>query len=150
MFGLISLRRHQAEIAALNADRDRLRGERDQFAKDRDAFKTAAATAARQLVEADEKPDAVEEHVALRNALADALGADPHLTWPQLLTTARRARQALVECKAEYEAEKKRAGHLDKGGEIGRLKRQNGHLQRRLDDALGLGGKTIAPPWGLK
>lgn len=150
MFGLVSLRRHDHEIAALKADVERLRSERDQFAKDRDALKAAATTAARQLAEADEKPDAVEEHTALRNALADALGADPHLTWPQLLTTARQARQALIDCQADYAAEKKRADHLDKGGEIGRLKRHNAQLQRQLDDALGLGGKGITPPWGLK
>ena len=53
MFGLITLRRHRAEIAALNADRDRLRGERDQFAKDRDAAMAAAKTSARQFTDAD-------------------------------------------------------------------------------------------------
>jgi hypothetical protein len=143
----------RSELDAVTADRERIRAERDQFAKDRDAAMAAATTAARQLAEADQKrpdPNAVEEHTALRNALADALGADPHLTWPQLLTTARRAREALVERTADLAAEKKRADHLDKGGEIGRLKRANAQLQRQLDDALGLGGKTITAPWGLK
>ncbi|WP_338683849.1 hypothetical protein QD712_25575 [Streptomyces acidiscabies] len=38
----ISRRRHLAELAAVNADRERLREERDQFAADRDTHRRAA------------------------------------------------------------------------------------------------------------
>lgn len=51
-------RRHQedlgklhAELADVTKDRDRLRGERDDFKRDRDAHKSAAETARRQLAE---------------------------------------------------------------------------------------------------
>lgn len=50
-----SERHLQAELDAVNADRERIRGERNQFAEDRDAYKAAAETAARQFTETDEK-----------------------------------------------------------------------------------------------
>jgi hypothetical protein len=115
-----------AELAAVAADRDRIRGERDQFAKDRDAVQAAAQ---------DRNLDTLEEHDVHRKALADALGASQHLTWDQLLITALRAREALSECRAEADAERKRADHLETGSETGRLKRRVAHLQRQLDDA---------------
>ncbi|MEU3283203.1 hypothetical protein [Streptomyces antibioticus] len=43
----------RARYEALEADRERLRGERDQFLKDRNSFKYAAESAARQFTEAD-------------------------------------------------------------------------------------------------
>lgn len=49
----LSRRRHEAELAAVKADRERLRGERDQFAQDRDAHRAAARTAAEKFVDAD-------------------------------------------------------------------------------------------------
>lgn len=48
-------RRLEAELDAVKADRERIRGERNQFEQDRNAAKAAAKTAARQFVEADEK-----------------------------------------------------------------------------------------------
>ncbi|MFI0236372.1 hypothetical protein [Streptomyces sp. NPDC016845] len=50
---IVSRRRHVQELAAVSADRERLRGERDQFAKDAKASQVAAATTARQFAEAD-------------------------------------------------------------------------------------------------
>lgn len=55
MFGLTTTRRLRAELAAAHAESTRLRKERDQLIKDRDAFQAAAATAARQFTETDEK-----------------------------------------------------------------------------------------------
>lgn len=85
--------------------------------------------------------DVLEEHDVHRKALADALGDQKyHLNWDQLITEAADWVRAANTWMADCEAEKKRADHLDKGGEIGRLKRANAHLQRQLNDALGLGG----------
>ncbi|MFE9936366.1 hypothetical protein [Streptomyces hirsutus] len=47
MFGLITIRRHRAELLAARAENNRLRDERDAAAAERDAFKEAARTAAR-------------------------------------------------------------------------------------------------------
>jgi hypothetical protein len=52
MFGLISRRVHEREVAELKADNARLRGERDQFAKDRDTTMAATKAIARQFTEA--------------------------------------------------------------------------------------------------
>lgn len=48
-------RQLEAELDAVKADRERIRGERTQFAEDRDAYKAAAKTAACQFKDADEK-----------------------------------------------------------------------------------------------
>lgn len=99
-------------------------------------------TAARELLAEYEGrrsvAEVVEEHDVHRKALADALGASQHLTWDQLVITARRTREALGERRAEADAERKRADHLETGSETGRLKRRVAHLQRQLDDAVGL------------
>lgn len=50
-----SERHLQAELDAVNADRERIRGERNQFAEDRDAYKAAAETSSRLFTDADEK-----------------------------------------------------------------------------------------------
>lgn len=108
MFGLVTLRRHRAEIAALNADRDRLRDERDQFAKDRDAVKAAARPT----------PDGsvLEEHDSNRKALADALGDQKrHLNWHQLIADVVRLNKAAHAWMTDYETEKQRADRLEAG-----------------------------------
>lgn len=88
MFGLITLRRHRAEIAALNADRDRLRGERDQFAQDRDAALAAAKTSARQFTEAHAELKVIRsartvrhEHYAASVSSTAAASADDIAAW---------------------------------------------------------------------
>ncbi|MEV6833556.1 hypothetical protein AB0N17_03335 [Streptomyces sp. NPDC051133] len=69
---IVSLRRHERELEDLKADRERIRGERDQFAKDRDAQRAVARTATRQFAEAD----ATNRRLAGRNrALAEQLEA---------------------------------------------------------------------------
>lgn len=50
---LVSRRRHERELEHIKADRERIRGERDQFAEDRDAQRAVARTATRQFSEAD-------------------------------------------------------------------------------------------------
>jgi predicted nucleic acid-binding Zn-ribbon protein len=55
MFGFVTRRRHETELAAAGAEVERLREQRDQFAKDRDAYRAAAETAAGQFADADEQ-----------------------------------------------------------------------------------------------
>lgn len=67
--------------------------------------------------------EALEEHDVHRKALADALGDQMrHLNWDQLIADVARLNKAANQWMADYEAEKKRADHL----------------QRQLDDAVGL------------
>lgn len=135
----------------MKADRERIRGERNQFAEDRDAFKYAAEASAEKftdisivnecltsdLAEARERlteygirrtvPDVLEEHDVHRKELADALGDHKrHLNWGQLIAEVVVLAKAAGEWMADYNAEKKRADHL----------------QKRLDQYLGLD----APP----
>jgi chromosome segregation ATPase len=151
-----------------DADVARLVAERDQLAKDLAAAETELAGVSEKytdtaivndrlthdLTKARERlaeygarrttAEVLEEHDVHRKALADALGDQKyHLNWDQLIAEAADWVRAANTWMADYEAEKKRADHLDKGGEIGRLKRANAHLQRQLDDALGLGGRHI-------
>lgn len=53
MFGLTTTRRLRAELAAANANADRLREERDDARTERAAFRSAAQISARQFTEAD-------------------------------------------------------------------------------------------------
>jgi hypothetical protein len=77
----ITRRRHDREIASLTADRERIRGERNQFAKDRDAYKAAAETAARQFDTADRRlADATKQLAERRPAQPEA---DPVTASPQ-------------------------------------------------------------------
>lgn len=55
MFGLTTTRRLRAEVAAVTADRERIRIERDEFEESSNAAQAAAKTAARQFTDADEK-----------------------------------------------------------------------------------------------
>ncbi|MHC5259869.1 hypothetical protein ACYSUO_18485 [Streptomyces sp. UC4497] len=72
---LVTRRRFVRDLKAATADRERLRGERDQFAKDRDAFKAAAESSAEHYVQADEaRAAAVRRADQLQARLDDALG----------------------------------------------------------------------------
>lgn len=66
--------------------------------------------------------DVLEEHDVHRKVLAEAIHAGLHLNWQQLIEAARGTYEGAVEWQSDYEAEKKRADHL----------------QRRLDEAVGL------------
>ncbi|MFD6324229.1 hypothetical protein ACFWOL_15465 [Streptomyces sp. NPDC058442] len=69
MFGLITLRRHRAELLAARAENNRLRAERNTAIDERDAFKEAAKTAARIVDEAAQKQPALA--VAAGRALVE-------------------------------------------------------------------------------
>jgi hypothetical protein len=85
----ISRRRYAADLAAVIADRERLRSERNQFAKDRDAV---AATACREVDEAHRAMARLEADLdQARRRVADRTGMVP---------------------LADYEAEKKRADRI--------------------------------------
>ncbi|MFC8832308.1 hypothetical protein ACFT8V_03800 [Streptomyces griseoincarnatus] len=114
--------RHEAELEAVNADRERLRGERNQFLDDRNAARAAARTAARQFAESD----AANRRLEARN-----------------LELGRRV-SALAESDLEYAARlERRVARLKKVGKRivaawAREQRRAEHLQERLDDAVGL------------
>lgn len=115
-------RRERREIAELNAYINRLRAQRDGFEKERDWFKSAAETGARQFSEAD--------------AANRRLGG-------RVLELGRRL-SACAEADPEYAASLER--RVDRLCRVGKRvlaawaaeKRRADHLQRRLDDACGL------------
>jgi chromosome segregation ATPase len=91
----------EAKLQTVSADRERIRGERNQFEKDRDAFKTAGSPAAEDDVR--------------RKALADALGEQHQFyTWEQLLTQVAGLKAAGVEWMAAAGEERTRADGLQK------------------------------------
>ena len=146
MFGFISARRHEADLAAARAEADRLRRERDTAVRERAAFRTAAVSAAEQftdvcivntcltedLAAARDRlaeysgrrtvGEVLEEHDVHRKALAAAIGAGLDRNWEQLIEAAAGVYKAAGEWMADHEVEKRRADGL----------------QARLDDALGL------------
>ncbi|MFD9445001.1 hypothetical protein [Streptomyces sp. NPDC060001] len=72
----VSRRRHAAELAAVKAEADRLRGERDEALSGRDSSIAAAATAARLFAETD----AANKRLAGRNRrLAELLAEQPRV-----------------------------------------------------------------------
>lgn len=127
----ITRRAHERELAAANADRTRLRGERDQFEQERDAFRTAARTASRQFAEARE---AAAAHLA---AAVRTAGRNNRLTRSEAQHDANldamaaridRALRGCVRYRAAHAAERRRADQL----------------QARLDDATGLNSAGVA------
>jgi hypothetical protein len=72
--------------------------------------------------------DVLVEHDVHRKALAEAIHAGLHLNWQQLIDTARGTYEGALDWKADFEAEKKRADHL----------------QQRLDQATGLDTAPVA------
>ena len=108
----VSRRAHEAVLV----DRERIRSERDQFVKDRDAQRLAAETAAALFTRTDEELAAVtivntcltEDLTAVRERLAEVEAAS--------------CDTAATHWRAEARREKKRADRL----------------QARLDDAVGL------------
>jgi hypothetical protein len=117
---LVSRRYHERELEYVKADRERLRGERDQFAKDRDTQQAVARSATRQFTDAD------EELIATR-IVNDCLTRDLAEVRKQL------AERDTDGWQAQFEQERKRADRL----------------QRRLDDAVGLksGGIEDSSQW---
>lgn len=118
----VSRRRYEAARATA----DRLRDERDKARAQRSEFRTAAVTASRQLAEADATNRRLDGRVLeLGRRISALTESDPgHLAAME---------QELVAARAEAAAEKRRADQL----------------QKRLDDAVGLGADRIADsgPW---
>lgn len=71
---LMSRARHEREMAGLRAETERLRKKCDQAIGERDAFKAAAETAARQFTAADDQRQQLAEADARREALAIVRG----------------------------------------------------------------------------
>lgn len=113
---------------ALDADRERVRGERDQFAKDRDAQRAVARKAARQFTSADEE---LIELRLVNDRLTDAN-----------LAVARRLARALRACARYRTALDKTATEWMAECQAHALRADR--LQRRLDDSLGLNTAVIA------
>lgn len=110
----VSRRRYEADLAAVTADRERVRGERDQFRRDRDAHKTAAKTAAEKYTDACIVNECLtEELCTLKEQLAEARAlADDSLA---------------SQLRAQLKREKRRADRL----------------QKQYDDAVGMGAGRI-------
>lgn len=72
---LVSRRRYDTDLAAVRADADRLRTERDTAARDRSTWRAAASTTAGQYTDASVVNDCLERRVKqLQARLDDALG----------------------------------------------------------------------------
>lgn len=115
----------QAELDAVKADRERIRGERTQFAEDRDAYKAAAATAARQFADADEKYVGVcivNEHLTtdLTKAREKLAEYGARRTVPEVLEEHDVHRKALADALGE---QKRHLGWDALIGEVGGLAR---------------------------
>lgn len=120
--------RHEAVLA----DRERIRGERDQFAKDRDAHRAAAATAARQFAEADATNRRLEGRLLeLGRRLAALAESDPEYA-ARLESRVARLRTVGARLLAAYTAQKRRAdryaSHLD-DGDLKAIKAWEAHVQ---------------------
>ncbi|WP_200309139.1 hypothetical protein [Streptomyces adelaidensis] len=120
----VSRRQHEAVLA----DRERIRSERNQFAKDRDTYKSAAETAAEKYTDAAIVNDRLtEELVEVRAKLADSMAVEGALA-AQIHVMAGHDLPPEVEMNPmtrvtrELELERERADRL----------------QRQLDDAAGL------------
>ena len=120
----VSRRQHEAVLA----DRERIRSERNQFAKDRNAFKAAAETASEKYNDACIVTDCLtDDLVKVRKQLADsrqaegALAAQIHVLVGHELPP-ETGLNPMADVIRERDAEKQRADRL----------------QRELDDAVGL------------
>lgn len=128
MFGLVTRRRHEAELAAANAEATRLRTERDATVS-----KLATAVYNReQVLRQNAGLDAANRRLEGRNLelgrrLSQLREADPEYA-AHLEQRVTRLRRVGVRILAAYAAEKKRADRL----------------QARLDDACGLDHPAVA------
>lgn len=98
----VSRRRAERELNAVRADRERIRGERNQFAEDRDAFKAAAKTSAERFVAADAEKQQLVQAEERRTAVAVVFGE-------QLLEGGRSGRPVRPEAVALRDRDRARA-----------------------------------------
>ena len=120
----VSRRQHEAVLA----DRERIRSERNQFAKDRDAFKAAAEAASEKYTDTVIVNDRLtEELVEVRAKLADSLAVEESLAAQIHVLVGHDlppevGLNPMVDVIRERDAEKQRADRL----------------QRQLDELVGL------------
>lgn len=115
--------RLRTELAAVKADRERIRGERDQFAKDRDGFKYAAESASEKYTAVCLVNERLTEDLTKERQVSGSLALQIH-TMAQPLEPDPDA----VDWAAKYEAEQERADRL----------------QAELDDARLLASRLTA------
>lgn len=113
---------------AVCADRERIRGERNQFEQDRNTARAAMRTAARQFADADAtNRRLMGRNLELGRRLSQLTESDPAYAARLELRVAR-LKRVVVRIWAAGHAEYLRADRL----------------QKRLDDAVGLGSDGIA------
>jgi chromosome segregation ATPase len=121
-FPFVLRSRHDADIAALNADRDRLRRERDNALTEQAAFQHTARLAARQFANADATNRRLNGRLLeLGRRLSRLTESDPQYA-ASLEQRLARALRACAGYRAELAAEGRRVRRL----------------QARVDDAVGL------------
>jgi len=121
-FPFVLRARHDAELAAAEAESNRLRRERDDARTERAAFQHTSRLAARQFADADATNRRLDGRLLeLGKRISRLTEADPEYT-AALESRIVRLREVGKRILAAHAREKKRADHL----------------QRRLDDAVGL------------
>lgn len=138
-------RAHEQELAAVKADRERLRDERDQFAKDAKASQAAAVTAARQFAEADaanirlsNRNQALQEQAAVRAEIARQRGGSLAKLGQRLDAVA--GEYAHIDgyaARMEDRLDRALRGCVRYRAALAAEARRADRLQDRLDDALG-------------
>lgn len=121
----------RAQHDAVLADRERIRGERNQFEQDRNAHKASAETSSRLFNETDEKYINVCRELAAVRKVEESLARQIHEMAQPVEPSGEEVDAAQL--RLELDAERRRADEL----------------QKRLDDAVGLppGGILNSAPW---
>lgn len=128
MFGLVSRRWHNAELAAARAVSDRLRAHRDEALAERDTATYNREQTLRQFADADAtNRRLLGRNLELGRRLSAYAEADPEYA-AQLERRVDRLQKVIARLYAGRSAEQARADHL----------------QQRLDEALGLDTPAIA------
>lgn len=126
-FPFVLRSRYDADVADLNADRDRLRHERDTAIEQRDTAKYNRGQALRQNASLDSANRRLHgRNLELGKRISKLTEADPTYT-ASLESRLARALTACRRYRASLTAETRRADHL----------------QKRLDDALGLNTSKV-------
>jgi septal ring factor EnvC (AmiA/AmiB activator) len=132
----------KAEIDAIKADRERIREERNQFVKDRDAFKASAETAARQFAEAD----ATNRRLSGRNLELGRRNSTLTESDPEYAAGLERQ---VAELQKRLDDTAREPADGEWRGRARRAEKRVDHLQRELDNALGMpsGGLLDSSIW---
>ncbi|ELP67633.1 hypothetical protein STRTUCAR8_08628 [Streptomyces turgidiscabies Car8] len=135
-------RQLQAELDAVKADRERIRGERTQFAKDRDTARFNREQILRQLAEADATNRRVHDrNLELGRRISELTESDPEYA-AQLESQVAELQQRLDDAARE-------AADGEWRGRARRAEKRADHLQKELDNALGMppGGVLSSASW---